>query len=179
MRRLILFLSLVNVQMETANANLWVPVLNCDNGAATVEVNNQNLKNFKTVITNKRIVGYLSRGLGLPGDDCSLHPYGKCLTKKGDLVYFSESAGTSGNKFIWMRANLYVGSLTGGIGTETRNIDVGVYREGPGLKVKEFSDSKRVIASCDTRREHCEYYAEPAKNVELVNWYFQSCEDLR
>lgn len=140
----------------------WGKVLDCDGGAAVVDVNRDERRNLQLVVRNQGILKYL-------------HQTGAVTLKYGD---------TEAIAFGWQNHGVFSPSdfryMNGQAKSMWDNRIVYANRDGGGLKVR-FVDRRSYTekpAHCeDCLSMACESQCKTVSyEVELANWYFQRCE---
>lgn len=164
-----LFFSTSSVQ-----AAWWMPILTCDNGAATVDIDLGERRNTQLVIRNSQIISHFnSARVDLTGTswfvwDGHLHN----LTNNGNetVVPGEMNQGVfQPNQFRGFTSPVSYG------GRQFR-----VYRVGSGLKIEAFVPGHG--RSCDgdwNSGGGCNNPIEVESEKKLADWYFQNCQELQ
>lgn len=137
-----------------AQEGIWRKVLDCDKGAAVVDVSNYQATYAQVVIRDKNIVNYL-------------RSQGSSLANRSEEIILqglNERPVYTGSDFLGIR--IESGDYRGTLAT--------AYREGSGLKVifMKMHDPANGNSDCHNGYATC----GPAYPVEAGNWYFRNCK---
>lgn len=131
----------------------WVPVLQCDNGAARIEVDLGERRNVQLVVEDENIRRYLT-GRVL---------YGRLnngLFKSSDFQGFTQQGGSY---------TCHSGSAP----------TFKVYREGRGLKVSSHQEAAEGCCWESDSIGRCMSKGSDVPYKYLGDWYFQDCRELQ
>jgi hypothetical protein len=170
-------------KVQQSLTSKWEPILTCDNGAATIDVNTQERRNLQIVIKDKGIIDYLNRtgavqskfgaqeviASGNTGWVDWKNSYGPRIgSQSGDGVFKPADF-----KELIAEHNYYDASF----GRLAR-----VAREGKGVVLQYGSFEKR---GCAKEVPYCPGDGFPCSNscvidysefVEQANWHFRDCK---
>jgi hypothetical protein len=145
-----------------AQGAAWEKVLDCDRGAAIIDVNKDERRSLQLVVRNTGILSYLNQkgAISLKFGETEAIEYGWQNNAVFQPSDFHSMKGQPKN--MWDNRIVYAN------------------REGSGLKVR-FVDRRSYTekpAGCeDCLSMACESACKTISyDVELANWYFQSCE---
>ncbi len=156
----ILLVSFVFLQMTSAQAAWWVPVLKCDNGAARVEVDLGERRNLQLVIEDERVRKHLV--------SLTVNP-----------SYVRVISGETHNGIF--RSSDFRGFMLKGVSPTCHSgyaPTIKVYRERSGLKVALNQEAAEGCCWESDSAGHCTRKSADVPYKYLGDWYFQYCEEL-
>jgi hypothetical protein len=156
----------------------WTPIVSCDDGAMTVEVNTNERRELRVVVHDQGIARHVSQGQydstyksNRCGGGFAANP---CVADNGDLALAGTTSDGvfSARAFRWLRG-------TAQLNTGTRSVDFTAWRDGTGVRLEKMSDSEERM-TCDTSGSGFCSPVEtvPAPKEVYADWRFRSCVDL-
>ncbi len=158
----------------------WQPIVSCDGGAMTIEVDTKERRQLRVVLHDQAISRHVSQGQyestyneNRCGEVGSF-AHNPCVAENGDLALPGiTSAGVfSPAAFSWTRG-------TAQYFTGRRIVDFTAWRDGSGIRLERMSDSEQ--------RWSCDYSGSgwcappesvPARKEVYADWRFRSCTNL-
>jgi hypothetical protein len=158
----------------------WQPIVSCDDGAMTVEVDTKERRQLRVVVHDLAIARYVSQGqyeTTYQSNRCGelgSFATNPCVAENGDLALpgVTDSGVFTPAGFAWMRG-------TAQYFNGYRNVDFTAWRDGAGLRLERMSDSEQ--------RSTCDYGGSgscappenvPASKEVYADWRFRSCTNL-
>jgi hypothetical protein len=148
----------------SANAAWWAPVMTCDNGAATIQVDLGERRGVKIVIADQNIKSYLAR-IGVSDFDASSYGANDTIQAYVDQGIFNSSQFSG-----------FTRKGVSDLGSGGYAATVKVYREGKGLKLKANQEYGEYCWEQDSGGDCHDLRTVPYR--ELGDWYFQNCNEI-
>lgn len=156
----------------------WKPIVSCDGGAMTIDVDTKERRQLRVVVHDLAIAKWISSGQydsTYKSNACGTSPAeNPCTRPDGTLELPGSTAEGvfSASQFSWLRgsAQLFSGE---------RWVDFTAWRDGAGIRLEKMSDA--------TSRWTCDYSGSgwcapperaPAPKVVYADWRFRTCQDL-
>jgi hypothetical protein len=156
------------------------PIVSCDGGAMTIEVNANERRELRVVVHDLAIARHVSQesyDSTYKGNHCGADATmaaNPCVNQSGDLALpgATDAGVFSSAAFSWMRgsAQFFNGE---------RIVEFTAWRDGSGIRLERMSDSKQ--------HWDCDYSgsgwcnpptSDPAPKEVYADWIFRSCTNL-
>ena len=163
----------------SASAKSFQRILTCDNGAAHIDVDQDDRQSVQLVISDQKIVDYLGKTYVQDSEKAGLYWGNKFVAFS---TYFSRpneilAAGRAQNG-IFSPADFETASGVTAEGNYFRPAELSIRREGHGIKVAAFRSELILTRQCgyDANWQPSFCYDHTAPYLEFINWTFQTCE---
>lgn len=163
----------------TFSSPSWKPIVSCDSGAMTIDVNTKERRELRVVVHDVAIAKWVGNGQyesTYASNRCGVTPFkaNPCVATNGDLELpaTTQSAVFTSSSFSWLRGAAQ-------LSTGERLVEFTAWRDGAGIRLEKMSDVA-TRQSCDhSGSGSCgPIESVSAPKIIYADWYFRSCQNL-